>query len=257
MRSYIRLLSKFVTICFSQKQTCSKARCWRTTCYAGMRLGSKGLRAQRILNGRVCISRIPEVARRCSCRERGRGAGTPAGRRRGRLGRATEQRAFASRNPDAAFTALAAAGFLDIAQRDDPVEVARGVGRLMDRPAGIRRGCRLDFLKECETIKDHDPLGQVRGAWRRSKGIWTRRTERRQPPRRSPRHRRRSARRLGHADDDRLTLAGRAQSRTAGLPLGYATYDDPNVKRAIAEVQGYLDEADRKAAASAKKKTAT
>jgi hypothetical protein len=38
-----------------------------------------------------------------------------------------------------------------------------------------------------------------------------------------------------------------------------ATYpqDDPNVKRAIAEVQGYLDEADRKAAASAKKKTAT
>ena len=31
--------------------------------------------------------------------------------------------------------ALAAAGFLDLAMRDDAVEVARGVGRLMDRLA--------------------------------------------------------------------------------------------------------------------------
>ena len=31
--------------------------------------------------------------------------------------------------------------------------------------------------------------------------------------------------------------------------------DDPDVKRTVAKVQGYLDEADRREAASAKKKT--
>jgi hypothetical protein len=36
--------------------------------------------------------------------------------------------------------ALAAAGFLDTALRDDPVEVARSVGRLIDRLAGSGEG---------------------------------------------------------------------------------------------------------------------